>query len=86
MAKKATKKTPETRIYIGPTLLGLPQYMVFKNGQKPLHVEQMINDNPSIANLIVPITGLQEARKNMQTKGHILNRYASQLLKNKRSN
>lgn len=79
MARKMKKPVAETTIYIGRSLPGLSQYTVFKNGQLPAHVEQMANQNANLAGLIVPISTLQEARKNITVKGHILNFYASNL-------
>ena len=46
----------------------------------PAHVEQMVKENERIRGLIVPVNELQTARKNMQTKGHVLNFYATHLL------
>lgn len=80
MAKKTEKKIPETLIYIGKALPGLPRYTVFKNGQIPDHIKQITIESPHIAGLIVPISRLQESRKNMLTKGHILHFHATHLL------
>lgn len=80
MAKKQTKAISTTTIYIGRSLPGLPQYTVFKNGQLPAHIAPMVKANQALAGLIVPVNGLQEARKNIRIKGHILNLYAKQLL------
>ena len=77
--KKQNKK-PETTIYIGRSLSGLPQYTVFKHGRMPEHIAMMAKDNITIAALIIPISELQESRKYIQTKGHILNTYANQLM------
>ncbi len=79
MARKAKKVEPVTTIYIGRSLPGLSQYTVFKDGQLPAHVAQMASHNKNLAGLIVPISTLQEARKNVTVKGHILNFYASNL-------
>lgn len=80
MAKKTTSKAaPESTVYIGRSFPGLPQYTVFRGGELPGHVAGMVAENENIAGLIVPVSGLQEARKNMQQKGHILNLYARKL-------
>ena len=79
MARKSKKVVPVTTIYIGRSLPGLSQYTVFKNGQLPIHIEQMAAQNKNLAGLIVPVSSLQEARKNITVKGHILNFYASNL-------
>lgn len=86
MSKKITKKSAlliprPPAIYIGPSLPGLAQYTVFKHGQPPEYVKGMIEKNEVIGRLIVPVAGLQEARRNLHTPGHILNFYAKQLMK-----
>ena len=80
ISKKRLEPKPST-VYIGPSLPGLAQYTVFRNGQWPAHVKAMIEGNDTIAQLIVPVTRLQAARSDMQMPGHILNFYAKQLLK-----
>ena len=80
ISKKRLEPKPST-VYIGPSLPGLAQYTVFRNGQWPAHVKTMIESNDVIAQLIVPVTRLQAARGDMQMPGHILNFYAKQLLK-----
>ena len=79
-SKKRLEPKPST-VYIGPSLPGLAQYTVFRNGQRPAHVNAMIEGNDVIAQLIVPVSRLQAARGDMQTPGHIFNFYAKQLLK-----
>lgn len=66
-------------VYIGKSLPGLSQYTVFNGGVLPEYVQQMIAKNEAISGLIVPVTELQEARKNINIKGHILNYYAQKL-------
>jgi hypothetical protein len=84
--KKAVVETPQPKvIYIGPSIRGLNSYSVFEKGKYPAPVAELIRKFPSISGLIIPISGLQEARKNLTIKGHILNFYLTQLktLKNK---
>lgn len=80
MAKKTAKATPqkppENTVYIGRTKNGLTKYTVFKGGVLPAHIEAMAAKDETIKGLIVPASELQEARKNINTKGHILNFYA----------
>lgn len=80
MAKKPTKtppqKQPENTVYIGKTVKGLTKYTVFKGGVLPAHIEALAAQDETIKGLIVPASELQEARKNINTKGHILNFYA----------
>lgn len=78
LAKKTTKK-PVTTIYIGRSLVGLPANTIFKGGALPPHVAEMAQKNPHIAALIVPVGDLQESRKNIAKKGHILNFHAKHL-------
>ncbi len=85
MAKKTktVEKTAEPTIYIGKSLLGLSRYTVFKGGVLPPHVEAMAAKDETIKNLIVPVSQLQEARKNINVKGHILNHYMNKQKNNK---
>lgn len=71
----------EATSYIGKSLLGLPQYTVFKDGVLPPHIEQMCERLTAIRGLVVPVSQLQEARKNITKKGHILYVYAQELEK-----
>ena len=82
--KKVTKEiisvtteeiTRETTVYIGKSLPILPTNTVFKGGKLPPYVEELVAKDETIAGLIVPVSQLQEARKNMHVKGHILNYY-----------
>lgn len=84
MAKKASKKKAEALVYIGRTIPGLSRYTVFQEGKLPAHVEQMAKENECIRGLIVPVKDIQEARTNVQKKGHILNFYATHLLEKER--
>ena len=84
MARKVKKKAPESLVYIGRSIPGLLRYTVFQGGCLPAHVEQMAKENDRLRGLIVPVSGLQEARKNMRTKGHILNFYATHLMDKER--
>lgn len=77
----AKKKKAESLIYIGPTMPGLMRHMVFIDGAMPSHVSQMIAQNHHLAGLIVPVSELQEARKGMTTRGHILNLHLTHLFK-----
>ena len=77
----ARKKKAESSIYIGPSMPGLTRHMVFIDGVKPSHVTQMIAENRHIEGLIVPVSELQQARKDMLTKGHILNFHLTHLAK-----
>lgn len=80
MAEKPREQSRAT-IYIGRSLPGLAQYTVFEKGQLPAHVTEMIKTNSAISLLIVPVEGLQVARRNMKKLGHVLNSYAKRLTK-----
>lgn len=80
MADKPKEQSRAT-IYIGRSLPGLPQNTVFENGRLPAHVTEMIKKNEAISLLIVPVEGLQVARRNMKKLGHVLNSYAKRLEK-----
>lgn len=84
MARKTKKKAHEPLIYIGRTIPGLTRYTVFTEGRFPPHVEQIIKQNERIRGLIVPVKGLQTARRDIQTKGHILNFHATHLMDKER--
>lgn len=71
--------TKEATAYIGRSILGLSQYTVFKGGVLPPHIVEMCEKLTAIRGLIVPVSQLQEARKNINKKGHILYFYARQL-------
>ncbi|MGN0885801.1 MAG: hypothetical protein ACI4RT_02260 [Candidatus Spyradenecus sp.] len=79
----ATKKTnsksgaekPAT-VYIGKSIPGLPRYTTFKGGELPPHIKALVAQDATLAGLIVPVTELQEARKNILKPGNILNVYA----------
>ena len=77
MAKMKENKdiARESTVYIGKSLPMIPQYTVFKGGKLPAYVEELAAKDETIAGLIVPASELQEARKNMRVKGHILNYY-----------
>lgn len=94
MAKKKTNKeiirettvkenVRESTVYIGKSLPVLSQYTIFKGGKLPAYVEELAAKDTTIAGLIVPVSQLQEARKNMHVKGHILNYYINKQTINK---
>lgn len=76
--KKKTLKT-ETTVYIGPSLPGLVRHTIFVGGILPAHVSEMIAKNKRIGGLIVPLSELQQARKDITKKGHILNHFLTHL-------
>ncbi len=85
MAKKAktVEKSAEPTIYIGKSLLGLSRNTVFKGGVLPPHIEAMAAKDETIKNLIVPVSKYQEAIKNINVKGHVLNYYMNKQKTNK---
>lgn len=84
--KKTVVETTQLKvIYIGPSIRGLNSYSVFEKEKFSFPVSELIKKYPNITGLMVPISELQEARKNLSKKGHILNYHLTQLktLKNK---
>lgn len=79
MAKKTSVKKKEPTVYIGKTLKGLPCNTVFLNGELPAHVAAMAAENEHLAALIVPVSALQAARRDVKTKGHLLYFHATHL-------
>nr|DAX85072.1 MAG TPA: hypothetical protein [Caudoviricetes sp.] len=70
-------------IYVGPSFLGLPTNTIFREGANkyPEHVARMIEKNPAIGQLMVPVADVQQARANVRTQGHILNTLYKQAVK-----
>lgn len=64
--KKVTKaqakpvRPPEPTIYVGPNLSGglLVRYTVFKEGKMLPHVQELVEQNPDVKALIVPVSKL----------------------------
>lgn len=81
MAKAVRKKKTEPRVYVGPTLPGLAHLTIFRGESFPAHVAEVIEKNPAVRGLIVPVSQLSEAVKAVSRKGHILNIYARELRK-----
>lgn len=84
MAKK-TKTEPaqtEARVYVGQSLPGLPRMTVFRGDGYPPHVAELIKNNEAVKGLIVPVSQLSEAVRDVRTKGNILNTYARQIERN----
>lgn len=77
--KIVVESTQPKVIYIGPSLRGLNSCSVFEKGTYPIPVAELIKKYPHISGLMVPVTGLQEARKNLTKKGHILNFHLTHL-------
>ena len=71
MAKKTSSKKTEAVVYIGRSITGLPCNTVFL---------EMVAKNEHLAALIVPISLLQEARKQVLEKGNIFHFHATHLL------
>ncbi|MNO15518.1 hypothetical protein D3C76_51840 [compost metagenome] len=68
----ANKKESTRVIYIGPNLSNgrLAQYTVFKDGV-PKHLEDVIEKNPVIKDLFVPLARLADAQAKIATVGTI---------------
>ena len=79
VTKKTVKKPSEALVYIGPSMTGLPSNTVFLKGRLPAYVAEMAANNIHLAALLVPVSDLQRARRNVVEKGHILNFHATHL-------
>ncbi len=71
--KKVTMKETfkEQVIYIGPDIPSAKQYTVFNNGLPEALKEKMI-EKPFFSSLIVPVTKLAEAIKELEREGSAL--------------
>ena len=59
----------KTMVYIGPTMKHVAREgSAYRGGYTP-KFEKKIKDNPILKELIVPVTELAEARKEMRTAG-----------------
>lgn len=67
-----------TSVYIGPSIPGLKSYTVF-SGALPKPIAEMAAMNDNIAGLIIPVEKLQESRRDMRKRGHVLNVYFHKL-------
>lgn len=79
--KSVVKSRPV--IYVGPSFLGLSTNTIFRDGlgKYPAHVSHMIEKNPAIGRLMVPIEEAQQARANVRKQGNILNTFFKQAIK-----
>ena len=79
---KKTKIEPaptEARVYVGQSLPGLPRMTVFRGDGYPPHVAELIKNNEAVKGLIVPVSQLAEAVRDVKTKGNLLHTYALKL-------
>ena len=69
-------------VYVGPSLPKgvLNQFTVFR-GEFPPHIVTLMGKSESLKNLMVPVSKLSQARKEIMTKGSLLNLYASKVRK-----
>ena len=77
--KQSEPAQTEARVYVGQSLPGLPRMTVFRGDGYPHHVAELIKNNEAVKGLIVPVSQLSEAVRDVKTKGNILNTYARQL-------
>ncbi|SEU24324.1 hypothetical protein SAMN05443270_3774 [Lacrimispora sphenoides] len=64
----------EARIYLGPTLKGVTSGTVF-SGDLPLMLQDAIKDVPVITELVVPLSRLVEAGKELADQNSALNKF-----------
>lgn len=67
---KEQKNSNETVVYVGSSIpkAGLQQFSIFKNGL-PASLDPHIEKCPAIKALMVPVSQLTEARRNLATQG-----------------
>lgn len=68
--KSTQHKKPQQMIYVGPNLSGgrLSSYSVFKDGI-PAYLSDLIDKQPAIKNLIVPLSELSKAQSRKDAPG-----------------
>ena len=69
----------EARVYVGQSLPGLPRMTVFRGDGYPPDVAELSEKNKAVKGLIVPVSQLSEAVRDVKTKGNILHTYALKL-------
>lgn len=79
--KTETAKVAESTVYVGRSILGLPQYTVFKGGELPAHVRQIAEEYEGLTRLIVPISKLQSARADVGKKGTAMHLFYNNMKK-----
>lgn len=62
-------------IYIGPSIRGVMTGTVFIGSVLPDHFEAAIKQQPVIKELIVPVSQLPEARKQLQDSNSAMSKY-----------
>ena len=63
--------TNEQVMYIGPTLRGVAKSGAVFSGGIPKKLEKLAAKKPIIKNLIVPISGIVQAKKDADTEGTV---------------
>lgn len=64
----------EKRIYIGPSLKGIVHGTVFQSGLSSA-LEEMIRKMPVVAELVVPVSRLQKANRELADPGSAMSRF-----------
>ena len=79
--KTETVKVAEATVYVGRSILGLPQYTVFSGGVLPDHVKHLAEQYEGLTRLIVPVSRLQSARADVEKKGTALHLFYNNMKK-----
>lgn len=77
------KEPGEPIVYIGPDIPGIKQYSVYNNGL-PDALKEKTKEHPVFLSLIVPVSRLPQANKELSTEGSALTtlfQRANQLIK-----
>lgn len=86
-AKSQVKPTlpPEPTIYVGPSLAGgtLAQYTVFKEGKMLPHIQDIVEKNPDVKALIVPVSELATTEQQLSDSTSVVAEKFKALQRNK---
>jgi len=70
-----TNKEIRQTIYIGPSIRGVMTGTVFTGTDLPKHLETAIEQQPVLKELIVPVSQLTAARKQLQDSNSAMSKY-----------
>lgn len=74
IAEKRDNSEDTIKIYIGPSLRGVAHGTVFRNGLSPV-LEDMIRKFPVVKELVVPVSSLQNANRQLNNPDSALSRF-----------
>jgi hypothetical protein len=77
-----SQSTKASRIYVGPSVLGLKKHTIFR-GDFPPNVQALIDKKPDLIHLFVSPDEVATAMKDMATPGHKLHYFLKKIQKEK---